>query len=104
MGNFTWASEEEKREQFEREVNAQWDDWGSEAWQTYEIFSEDEFGKIRVLAMTNDDDDDGYPDGTIERWWMEFSTVEQALKHCGKSRVGISGVRVTVFLDGREIT
>src|SRR5262245_19897008 len=57
---------------------------------------------VSVTETTNDDDDDGLPDGHWETWRYR-STRENALKHAGKCRVGISGVIVTVTLDGKEV-
>jgi len=56
-----------------------------------------------VHTETNDDNDDGYPDGHWESWTLSYPSVEQALKHTGKCRVGVSGVIVTVTLDGEEV-
>jgi hypothetical protein len=102
--NYVWASDEETDAQFNARIDAEWEKWAlpDYAWQVYEVFSEDVHGKVRVLVSTNDDDDDGIPDGKVEQWSMEFPSVEAALEHCGRSRVGISGVRVTVLLDGSE--
>ena len=57
----------------------------------------------RVDERTNDNDDDGYPDGEWVSWTNCVLSKETALKHAGVCRVGISGVIVTVFLDGKEI-
>jgi hypothetical protein len=72
------------------------------ALQRYFIDSQPD-GSAVVHCETNDDDDDGVPDGSWENWDMEFPTVKKALKHCGKCRIGISGVIVTVTLDGEEV-
>ena len=56
-----------------------------------------------IHTETNDDNDDGYPDGHWESWTLSYPSVEQALKHTGKCRVGVSGVIVTVTLDGEEV-
>lgn len=58
---------------------------------------------VLVRVETNDDDDDGYPDGEWAAWEEKFDTEYQALKHTGVSRVGISGVIVTVELNGRTV-
>jgi hypothetical protein len=52
---------------------------------------------------TNDDDDDGIPDGKWESWIEKYESVEQALRVKGECRVGISGVIVTVTVNGKEI-
>jgi|SRR5262245_7606648 len=56
-----------------------------------------------VYEETNDNNDDGYADGAWVSWENKFSTVEKALKHAGRCRVGISGVIVTVVHDGEEV-
>lgn len=76
------------------------------AWQHYHLITggvsfDDQ--SVRIECETNDDDDDGYPDGEIERWTMTFPTVDAALAYAGKCRVGVSGVIVTVTLDGEEV-
>jgi hypothetical protein len=60
-------------------------------------------GSVLVFNETNDNNDDGYPDGRWDTWTEEFTTVEKALKHTGKCHVGISGVICTVILDGKEV-
>ena len=60
-------------------------------------------GSAVVYVETNDDNDDGIPDGKWEDWRLEFPTVKKAKKHCGKCRIGVSGVIVSVELDGEEI-
>lgn len=72
------------------------------ALQTYDIVTGGPGEPVEVFAWTNDDQDRGYPNDDAG-WAMDFDTVEQALKHTGTSRVGISGVRVTVTLDGEKI-
>lgn len=57
---------------------------------------------MRVIEETNDDNDDGYPDGAWVRWESEMD-VERAKKYAGPCRVGTSGVIVTVTLDGEEV-
>ena len=60
-------------------------------------------GTVSVRENTNDDNDDGYPDGK-EVWWdWQAKNLDAALKHTGKSRIGISGIRVTVTIDGEEV-
>lgn len=74
------------------------------AWMDYDIFSPvaPSF-PWRVFAITNDNNDDGHPDGRTEEWTMDFPDKAAALKHCGVCRVGVSGIRVTVRLDGEEV-
>ena len=68
----------------------------------YEISSQPD-GTALVHNMTNDNDDDGVPDGRWDSWTIDYPSVSKALKDCGKCRVGISGVIVTVTLDGKEV-
>jgi hypothetical protein len=56
-----------------------------------------------VEEKTNDNDDDGYPDGEWVEWENTFGTADAALKHAGRCRVGMSGVIVTVSHNGQEI-
>jgi len=60
-------------------------------------------GRILCYNETNDDNDDGYPDGDWSSWTAKFPTIDAALRSCGKCRVGISGVIVTVTVDGKEV-
>jgi hypothetical protein len=60
-------------------------------------------GLALVSEQTNDDNDDGIPDGRWDTWSAEYPSVEAALEHTGKCRVGISGVICTVTLDGKEV-
>lgn len=57
-------------------------------------------GGAVVRHETNDDNDDGYPDGRVVRWENRWKDLEAAKRSCGLSRVGISGIEVTVYLDG----
>lgn len=58
---------------------------------------------VEVYEETNDDNDDGYPDGETVSFHLDFPNLEAALKHAGyKSHRGVSGVRVRVFVDGIE--
>ena len=59
-------------------------------------------GRCVVHESTNDNDDDGYDDGEVVSWNYEDNIARALLRH-GKSHVGISGVKVTVTLDGEEL-
>lgn len=75
-----------------------------QAYQTYEI--EGEGNQWCVVCETNDDDDDGYPDGMVHPVrWVEhnYGSVMQALKRTGVSRFGISGVAVIVTVNGQNV-
>jgi hypothetical protein len=61
-------------------------------------------GRVQVRNVTNDDNDDGWPDGVVTRWTSTYDDRETMLRVCGRSRHGVSGVVVRVFLDGDEIT
>lgn len=78
-------------------------EWGGQAVQRYEIKARFPIAPVIVYATTNDDNDDGYPDGNWENWEMQFHNLESALRFTGKCRVGISGVIVTVTLNGKEL-
>ena len=67
------------------------------------ISTESVDGSIIVRHMTNDDNDDGYPDGQWTTWAENFNDLESAQDNVGKCRIGISGVIVSVSLDGKEI-
>jgi hypothetical protein len=71
--------------------------------QRYWISTEEIPGQVVVRAETNDNNDDGYPDGEWVAWENTFPDVKSALKHTGVCRVGVSGVVVTVNMDGKEI-
>lgn len=74
------------------------------AYQRYHVITGVEADTVvRVECETNDDDDDGYPDGQIDRWTMFFPSVAKALAYAGTCRIGVSGVVVTVTLDGEEV-
>src|SRR5262249_37164326 len=47
-----------------------------------------EDGSVQVRTETNDDDDDGYPDGAVESWLLTFPSLESAIRHTGVSRRG----------------
>jgi hypothetical protein len=76
----------------------------SPTWMRYDVFQRVMFasgpeGWI-VKAATNDDNDDGWPDGHIETWEFQFPTLEAALDHTGVTRRGFYGHPVEVYLYG----
>lgn len=77
-------------------------DDGPLTWMRYDVFSGRADGQpgAEIRCSTNDDNDDGFPDGDIAEWTLKFDTVEEALKHAGKTRRGFYGQPVTVTLDG----
>lgn len=76
------------------------------AWQRYDLETSPDGRTITGITSTNDDDDDGYPDcGEIQMWRVVFrDRAEMIERTSGGSHTGISGIRVTVFLDGVEVT
>ena len=60
-------------------------------------------GRAEVRHHTNDDDDDGYDDGKDTLWMETCPTVQQALDRHGVSHTGLSGIRVSVWLDGKKL-
>ena len=63
-------------------------------------------GSVRISYTTNDDNDDGYPDGKWVSWEEEYSDPQashDAVARLGVCRIGVSGVIVTVIVDGMEI-
>jgi hypothetical protein len=73
-----------------------------EAWHRIDAHTQSD-GSIVALNQTNDDNDDGYPDGETAEWSITYKDRSQFDRCVGVSRVGISGIRVTVTLDGKEI-
>ncbi len=70
------------------------------AWHEYDIWEEGD--RVRVYESTNDNLDRGYPTEHAA-WYCDFKDVESALKHTGRSRFGVSGIEVTVRLNGEKI-
>lgn len=72
-----------------------------QALQTHDIVDYGDDGAM-VFTWTNDDRDLGVP-SEIASWSRKFESAEQALQYTGKSRRGVSGVKVVVTLDGKEV-
>lgn len=74
--------------------------------QEYDIV--DYGGWCMVYCWTNDDEDTGYPSRSSQ-WSVTFSDspegkgLDKAKAYAGVSRIGVSGVRVIVTLDGEVI-
>ena len=68
----------------------------------YQIVRIDDYRNGHVVAAveTNDDNDDGENDGRVARWNTQHPSVEAALRQYGKSRTGVSGIQVSVYVDG----
>ncbi len=65
---------------------------------TYDITTLED-GSATAQAWTNDNRDRGHE--TEEATWdLRFPSLEAALRQCGRSRVGCSGIVVTVRVDG----
>lgn len=60
-----------------------------------------EDGMAHIESETNDDDDDGVP-GELTNW-STTCKMSTALSIAGKSRIGIWGHEVNVYLDGEQI-
>lgn len=60
-------------------------------------------GPVVVQQETNDDNDDGYPDGQVETWWLRFETLEAAIAQLGYTRRGAYGQPVDVCLNGEPL-
>ena len=77
--------------------------WHEQAWHRVEMDTQED-GTVVAHISTNDDDDDGRPDGRIVRWTVVHKSKASALRQHGVSRIGVSGVEVRVVLDGHEVT
>jgi len=61
-------------------------------------------GRVISHHETNDDNDDGVPDGEVMRFSVGPQARERALQSpYNRSHIGASGVRVYVYLDGKEV-
>lgn len=72
------------------------------AWQKTTAYTYGD-GTIRACTSTNDGDDLGSPHNHAE-WRDEFKTLRSFQENIGFCRTGISGVNVTVELDGVDFT
>lgn len=62
-------------------------------------------GRVITHIETNDDDDDGFPDVEITRFELGPWEKQEALRSPrDRSHIGVSGVLVYVYLDGKELT
>jgi len=60
-------------------------------------------GGYTVNWQTNDNDDDGYPDGYDTKASYKFPTLEKAVKFTGITRTGYYGQPVQVFLHDKPL-
>ena len=67
-----------------------------------EMFTEPD-GSVRVEWCTNDDNDDGIPDGQAVRLTQRHANLQKALEIHGKSRTGLWGQPVDVYVNGVRI-
>ena len=59
--------------------------------------------RYRVDYETNDDNDDGLPDGEVTRATLVVPTLQRAQRLTGRSRTGRNGHDVVVLLDGTRL-
>lgn len=73
----------------------------SEARQDYHLHTLGD-GRIEGRCWTNDNLDQGIPNEEAD-WEVRFADRNQALKATGGTHLGISGVRVRVYIDGVQV-
>lgn len=66
----------------------------------YNVTTNDD-GSADVQCQTNDNGDTGYP-GEYAEWSDHWQDAKKAIAHCGVSRIGCMGSKVTVKVDGVE--
>ena len=72
----------------------------SSVYSTWNITTLDH-SRAHVKFETNDDNDDGVPEEPV---FNEYdTTMNIAINVAGKSRTGVNGAVVTVYLDGKKI-
>jgi hypothetical protein len=72
------------------------------AYQIYDGHTQ-ESGTIDVFAYTNDNLDLGYPNEYAEWSYIVKNKAAFFQRVGGKSRIGCSGIKVTVKLDGKVV-
>ena len=75
--------------------------------ETYTIFRHETQpdGRILTHVEDNDDNDDGWPDSRVESYTIGPQKRQLALRPpMDKSHQGCVGRRVTVYLDGKELS
>jgi hypothetical protein len=73
-----------------------------EAWQRYDLHTMDDTGHIRGDCSTNDNADLGHPN-EFAQWRVIYKDEAEMLKRTGGTHTGISGIKVRVVLDGKEV-
>ena len=68
------------------------------------VFDEDVIGQgpVVVTVETNDDNDDGVPDGEVVRYQIRCASLDTAIKRYGRSRFGLYVQPVEVFVNGQR--
>jgi hypothetical protein len=72
-------------------------------WMRYDLRRNPD-GSLHADESTNDNDDDGYPDGEVASWLAHYSSWQSAQKSLGVSYVGPVGCQVTITIDGQLVT
>lgn len=71
------------------------------AWEEINAYTQDD-GSIEAVVTTNDNLDRGGP-SEYAQWTVRYRNREEFDRHAGRSRTGISGIRVSIWLDGEEV-
>ncbi len=71
------------------------------ALQTYTLHTQED-GSIRGQCWTNDNKDQGWPSEEAQ-WEVRYRDYAHMRQATGLSHIGISGVRVEVYLDGERL-
>jgi len=71
------------------------------AWISYRLHTT-ERGGITGVCETNDNLDRGY-ESEHDSWPVSYSDVQEMRKRTGGCHTGISGIEITVYLDGVRI-
>jgi hypothetical protein len=77
------------------------EDWRTQAHHAYFCRTLDD-GGVHCYIWTDDDEDLGQPN-TIEGWDEAYNGAASMEQQVGRTRFGVSGVRVLVVLDGKVI-
>lgn len=71
-------------------------------WTKVEIYSQPDGTAVAHWA-TNDDNDDGFPDGEVVRATYTYKSLAKAKEIWGKSRLGYYGQPVDVYIDDKKV-
>ena len=71
------------------------------AWHRIMIYEESN-GKVSVVHSTNDNLDRGYP-SEYATWTETYKSVDEALSFTGKSRTGVVGCIVEVYVNNEKV-